>query len=64
MCQVSNDMVNGTLGIFKTIWSLVDKACENSHLKEVAASGELENWNSKLSICRNSQLVMVDLFFL
>jgi len=56
-------MINGTLGIFKTIWSLVEKARSNlqlsGHDREIIDSKELEKWNTDLVSCRNSQLNMV-----
>ena len=56
-------MINGTLGIFKNVWGLVEKACSNLELSEsdikTIDSTELEKWNADLFSCRNSQLNMV-----
>ncbi len=56
-------MINGTLGILKNVWSLVEKACSNLELSDsdikTIDSTELEKWNADLFSCRNSQLKMV-----
>jgi hypothetical protein len=60
---VSDDMINGTLGIFKTIWNLVEKACSYLQLsdsdKKIYDSKELEKWSADLNNHRNTQLSMV-----
>ncbi len=56
-------MINGTLGIFKTVWSIVEKACTYLQLpdseRKIYDSKELEKWTADLNNQRNTQLSMV-----
>ena len=55
-------MVNGTLGILKNIWTLVDQVAtylESDSIKIPVQSVKNDEWNNEFYKCRNSQLSMV-----